>query len=226
VFAVAEGVKEAVGDFVTDGGGDPIGGLADSALVAGGAVVAAFAGEGEKAFVAAVRAVEAEEAGGEVATAEEVADGGEDVGGVFSALRGMEILVILEIIPTRGVCSVRGSTTGRKEPVEMLGRIIAKSCRRCESLTRPTIEKSGVPTSKWFQRLQRYLAPWLAALAACQSLLIRKASAICSLVISRDRDSQAALPLLRPDTAARSYRTAVEVLQTELKLFFWTCRPG
>lgn len=48
--------------------------------MAGGAEVATFAGEGEEAFVAAVRAVEAEEAGGEVAAAEEVADGGEDFG--------------------------------------------------------------------------------------------------------------------------------------------------
>ena len=69
----------AVGDFVADGGGDPVGGLADAALVAGGAEVAAFAGEGEEAFVAAVGAVEAEKAGGEVAAAEEIADGGEDV---------------------------------------------------------------------------------------------------------------------------------------------------
>jgi hypothetical protein len=70
----------AVRDFVADGGGDPIGGLADAALVAGGAEVAALAGEGEEAFVTAVGAVEAEEAGGEVAATEEVADGGEDVG--------------------------------------------------------------------------------------------------------------------------------------------------
>ncbi len=70
----------AVGDFVADGGGDPSGGLADAALVAGGTEVAALAGEGEEAFVAAIGAVEAEEAGGEVAAAEEVADGGEDVG--------------------------------------------------------------------------------------------------------------------------------------------------
>jgi hypothetical protein len=69
-----------VGDFVADGGGDPIGGLADAALMAGGTEVAALAGEGEEAFVSAVGAVEAEKAGGEVATAEEVADGGEDVG--------------------------------------------------------------------------------------------------------------------------------------------------
>ena len=38
------------------------------------------AGEGEEAFVVAVGAVEAEEARGEIAAAEEVADGGEDVG--------------------------------------------------------------------------------------------------------------------------------------------------
>ena len=70
----------AVRDFVADGGGDPVGGLANAALVAGGAEVAAFAGEGEEAFVAAVGAVETEKAGGKVAAAEEVADGGEDVG--------------------------------------------------------------------------------------------------------------------------------------------------
>ncbi len=53
---------------MADGGGDPIGGLADAALMAGGAEVAAFAGEGEEAFVTAVGAVEAEKAGGEDAT--------------------------------------------------------------------------------------------------------------------------------------------------------------
>jgi hypothetical protein len=70
----------AVWDLVTDGGGYPLGGLADAALVTGGTEVAALAGEGKEAFVTAVGAVEAEKAGGEVATAEEVADGGEDVG--------------------------------------------------------------------------------------------------------------------------------------------------
>ena len=87
----------AVGDFVANGGGDPIGGLADAALVAGGTEVAAFAGEGEEAFVSAIGTVEAEEAGGEVAAAEEVADGGEDVGAeraeggaVFFLIRGEE----------------------------------------------------------------------------------------------------------------------------------------
>jgi hypothetical protein len=66
----------AVGDFVADGGGDPVAGGADAALVAGRAEVAALAGEGEEAFVAAVGALEAGEAGGEVAAAEEGFDGG------------------------------------------------------------------------------------------------------------------------------------------------------
>ena len=68
--------KLAVGNFVADGGGDPIAGRADAALVARGAEVAALAGEGEESFVAAVRALESGEAGGEVATAEEGFDGG------------------------------------------------------------------------------------------------------------------------------------------------------
>jgi hypothetical protein len=38
--------KLAVGDFVTDGGGYPFGGLAVAALVAIGTEVAALAGEG------------------------------------------------------------------------------------------------------------------------------------------------------------------------------------
>ena len=70
----------AVRDFVTDGGGDPFGALADAALVAGGTEVAALAGEGEEAFVAAIRAVEAEEASGKVAAAEEIAHDGGDIG--------------------------------------------------------------------------------------------------------------------------------------------------
>ena len=40
----------------------------------------AFAGEGKEMFLPAVRAAEAEEAGGEVATAEEIEDHGEDIG--------------------------------------------------------------------------------------------------------------------------------------------------
>ena len=68
--------KLAVGNFVADGGGDPIAGRADAALVARGAEVAALAGEGEEAFVTAVGALEPGKAGGEVAAAEEGFDGG------------------------------------------------------------------------------------------------------------------------------------------------------
>jgi len=73
VAALAEDVAQdfrdgenelAVRDFVAVGSGDPIGGLADAALVAGGAEVAALAGEGEEAFVAAIGTLEAEETGG------------------------------------------------------------------------------------------------------------------------------------------------------------------
>ena len=67
----------AVRDGVADAGGDPFGGLAGAALVAGGADVAGFAGEGEQALVAAVGAVVAGEAGGEVATAVVGLDGGD-----------------------------------------------------------------------------------------------------------------------------------------------------
>jgi hypothetical protein len=86
----------AVWDFVADGGGDPVADGADAALVAGRAEVAAFAGEGEEAFVAAVRAVEAEEAGGEVAAAEEGADGGEDVGAERAEGGTVELFVTSE----------------------------------------------------------------------------------------------------------------------------------
>jgi len=67
----------AMGDGVADAGGDPFGGLAGAALVAGGADVAGFAGEGEEALVAAVGAVVTGEAGGEVATAVVGLDGGD-----------------------------------------------------------------------------------------------------------------------------------------------------
>ncbi|MFT6379252.1 MAG: hypothetical protein ACJAXZ_000727 [Akkermansiaceae bacterium] len=46
-------------------------------MVAGGAEVSALAGEGEEAFVATIRALEAGEAGGEVAAAEKGLDGGD-----------------------------------------------------------------------------------------------------------------------------------------------------
>jgi len=70
----------AVRNFVADGGRDPFAGGADAALVAGGAEVAAFAGKGEESFVTAIRALEAGEAGGKVAAAEEGLDGGDGGG--------------------------------------------------------------------------------------------------------------------------------------------------
>jgi len=66
----------AVRHVMADAGGDPAAGATDTALVAGGAEVAALAGEGEQFFVTTVRAVEAGEAGGEVAAAEKGLDGG------------------------------------------------------------------------------------------------------------------------------------------------------
>ena len=66
--------KLAVGDLVADGICDPIT-VASSALMAGGAEVAGFAGECEELFVAAIRALEAGEPCGEVAAPEECTDG-------------------------------------------------------------------------------------------------------------------------------------------------------
>ncbi len=75
----AEGTRHGedelpVGDFVTDGMGNPVAGLPHASLVAGGAEVAALAGEGEELFVPAVRALQTGETGGEVAAAVEVLD--------------------------------------------------------------------------------------------------------------------------------------------------------
>ena len=114
----------AVGDFVADGGGDPIGRLPDAALVAGGAEVAAFAGEGEEALVTAVRAVEAEEAGGEVAAAEEVfdvSDGigaqGPDGGMVVLFVAGEEIVpTMVNQLPERRGAGAAGFWAGRIQP--------------------------------------------------------------------------------------------------------------
>lgn len=78
---------------MTNGGGDPVAGGADAALVATWAEVTALAGEGDEAFVAAVGALEAGEAGGEVATAEEGLDGGRG-GGVERA----EILAVFGFV--------------------------------------------------------------------------------------------------------------------------------
>lgn len=90
----------AVGDFVADGVGDPFANGASAALVAGGAEVAAFAGEGEEAFVAAVWALEAGEADGEIAAAEERFDGGDGVGVEWA--EGLAVLLFVvceEVVP-------------------------------------------------------------------------------------------------------------------------------
>ena len=90
----------AVGDFVTDGGGDPVTGGADAALVAGGAEVATLAGEGEEAFVAAIRALKAGETGSEVAAAEEGLDGGD--GGGRERAEGFAVMFLVvgeEVVP-------------------------------------------------------------------------------------------------------------------------------
>ena len=78
------------------------------------------AGEGEEAFVVAVGAVEAEEARGEIAAAEEVADGGEDVGAeraeggaVFFLVGGEEgVLGGGEDLPKRGGVGAAGLVDG------------------------------------------------------------------------------------------------------------------
>jgi hypothetical protein len=86
----------AVGDFVADGGGDPLADGAGAALVAGGAEMAALAGGGEEAFVSAVRALEAGEAGGEVTTTEEGLDGVDGVGVEWAEGLAVVFLVIGE----------------------------------------------------------------------------------------------------------------------------------
>ncbi len=84
----------AVRDFVANGGGDPVAGGADAALVAGWTEVAALAVEGKKAFVAAVGALEASEAGSEVAIAEEGFDGGGGYGVERSKMLAVSCLAV------------------------------------------------------------------------------------------------------------------------------------
>ena len=93
----------AMGDGVADVGGDPFGGLAGAALVAGGADVAGFAGEGEEALVAAVGAVVAGEAGGEVATAVVGLDGGDGFRAEGAHGRAVVPLVVGEEVVPGGV---------------------------------------------------------------------------------------------------------------------------
>ena len=86
----------AVGDLVADGVGDPFAKGASATLVACGAEVAAFTGEGEEAFVAAVRALETGEAGCEVAATEEGLDGGDAVGAEWAEGLALLLFVVCE----------------------------------------------------------------------------------------------------------------------------------
>ena len=91
----------AVRNRMADCGGDPIAGGADPALMAGGAEMSGFAGEGEEFFMAAVGALQAREAGGEVAAAEEGFDGGGG-GGVERAEAWAVFVLVVgeEIVPS------------------------------------------------------------------------------------------------------------------------------
>ena len=134
----------AVRDFVADGGGDPLAGVADAALVAGGAEVAGLAGEGEELSVAAIGAMEAGEPGGEIAAAEECADGGDSIGAQRSHGTAMVLFVAGdEIVPDvvddlpqrRGARAARMVDRGHSEGVReqdsrrsVPGRSVMQGC--------------------------------------------------------------------------------------------------
>jgi hypothetical protein len=111
----------AVGHFVADGGGDPVAGGADTALMAGRAEVAALAGEGEEAFVTAIGALESREAGGEVAAAEEGFDGGDggrvewaEILAVFRFVVGEEFVpAVVDELPKGRGARAAGLVDGR-----------------------------------------------------------------------------------------------------------------
>jgi len=112
-----------VGDFVADGGGDPLASGTGAALVAGGAEVAAFAGEGEEAFVAAVRALKAGKSAGEVTAAEKGLDGGRGVGAewaegfavVFFVTAEELVPAMVDDLPERRGAGATGLVDGRHE---------------------------------------------------------------------------------------------------------------
>jgi hypothetical protein len=98
---------------VGDGGSDPCADVEGAALVAGGAEVAGFAGEGEQVLVAATGAEESGEAGGEVAAAEEALDMGDGVG-TQGAHGGPVMLFVAggEIVPAMVNQLPEGRSTG------------------------------------------------------------------------------------------------------------------
>ncbi|MDB4627208.1 hypothetical protein OAE46_01095 [bacterium] len=89
-----------MGKIVTDGVCYPVADAADTPLMAGGAEVAGFAGEGEEFFVTAVRALQAGEAGSEIAATVELIDDVDAVGRERSVDLAMTGLVVgEEIVP-------------------------------------------------------------------------------------------------------------------------------
>lgn len=84
----------AVGHVAADVVGDPVAGGQGAALVTGRAEAAGLAGEGDELFVAAIRAVEAGEASGQVAAAKEGLDDRHG-GGVERAVGGAVAFFIL-----------------------------------------------------------------------------------------------------------------------------------
>ena len=106
----------AVGDGVADGLGDPCAGLEGAALMAGGAEVAGFAGEGEEVLVAAVRADvlqliwffvfsgDGSTGSGQKLDSSQGTNGGENV--IHNSFRDMTVLAIMSSpIITRIICS-------------------------------------------------------------------------------------------------------------------------
>ena len=61
-----------MGNIETNGLGDPVSGLANSALMTARAEVAGFAGEGEEFLVSAIGAEDAGESGGEISASVEL----------------------------------------------------------------------------------------------------------------------------------------------------------
>ena len=111
----------AVGKVVTDGVCYPVADAADALLMAGGAEVAGFAGEGEESFVAAIRALEPGEAGGEVAAAEEGLNGSgcggaersEGFAVVFFVTSEEVVPAVVNELPEGGGAGTAGLVDGR-----------------------------------------------------------------------------------------------------------------
>ncbi len=140
----------AVRDGVADVSGDPFGGLAGAALVAGGADVAGFAGEGEEALVTAVGAVVAGESGGEVATAVVGLDGGDGFRAEGTHGRAVVALVTGEEVIPGGVDDLpEGGGAGTAGLVDGGHRTVLKnsSCLRKVSRARNRI-LANAPTGR------------------------------------------------------------------------------